>query len=270
MVDVWAGENRANRALENGKIHLSSKLTGTLLRPFSGAFNHLLPQRCPLCRQFCLETGLCAECWKGLVFISSPACNCCGRPLPHATPDNLCGACLETPPPVAKIRACFVYNDVSRQLILNFKHGDGLHLTPLLARVLATDFRQILGPDHLVIPAPLHPRRYLKRRYNQSAELARALCTKVQKAAGHKIFAAEVLTRQKPSPSQARLSKSMRRLNVAGAFHVPLDQRDRLRNRPILLIDDVMTTGATLYEASRTLIKAGSGPTSCLVVARVL
>ena len=135
---------------------------------------------------------------------------------------------------------------------------------------MVTHFEQILCSDHLVIPIPLHPRRYLKRRYNQSAELAHALCTKAQKVADYKIFAVEFLTRQKPSPSQAGLSQSMRRLNVAGAFHVPTGQRARLQDRPVLLIDDVMTTGATIYEASQTLTKAGSGPISCLVMARVL
>jgi predicted amidophosphoribosyltransferase len=79
-------------------------------------------------------------------------------------------------PPLAEIRSCFLYNDRSRQLILKFKHGDALHLTPLFARFLQAPFTALAEPDHLIVPIPLHAKRYLHRRFNQSAELGRLLC----------------------------------------------------------------------------------------------
>ena len=157
-------------------------------------------------------------------------------------------------------------NDRSRQLILKFKHGDALHLNPLFARLLKPHFTALAESDHLIVPIPLHAKRYLHRRFNQSAELARLLCQ--QNETG--IFSLETLKRPKAGPTQAGLSRSQRQRNLAGAFAVPQNQRHRIANRPVLLIDDVMTTGATLYEAARTLHRAGSGPIRGLVLACVL
>ena len=151
-------------------------------------------------------------------------------------------------------------------MIFKFKHGDALHLTPLFAHFLKAPFTTLAEPDHLIVPIPLHAKQYLQRRFNQSAGLTRLLCQ--QNETG--VFAPKELTRAKAGPTQAGLSRSQRQRNLAGAFAVPHDQRDRIANRPVLLIDDVMTTGATLYEAARTRRRAGSGPVHGLVLARVL
>lgn len=233
---------------------------------YNALLDLLLPQQCPLCRRFCFYHGLCADCWQGLVFITLPSCQCCGRPLAYAIGDNLCGSCFAEAPPLAEMRSCLLYNDRSRQLILKFKHGDALHLNPLFARLLKPHFTALAESDHLIVPIPLHAKRYLHRRFNQSAELARLLCQ--QNETG--IFAPETLKRPKAGPTQAGLSRSQRQRNLAGAFAVPQNQRHRIANRPVLLIDDVMTTGVTLYEAARTLHRAGSGPIRGLVLARVL
>lgn len=116
------------------------------------------------------------------------------------------------------------------------------------------------------MPIPPHAKRYLHRQFNQSAELARLLCQ--QNETG--IFASEALTRPKAGPIQPGLSRSQRQRNLAAAFAVPQDQRHRIANRPLLLIDDVITTGAALYEAARNLHRAGNGPVRGLVLARVL
>ena len=94
--------------------------------------DQLLPHQCLLCGKFCVDCGVCAERWAGSRQISTPLCDRCGRPLPHALPDQLCGQCWRTPPPFAAIRAGFVYNVFSRALILRFRHADGLYLTPVL------------------------------------------------------------------------------------------------------------------------------------------
>ena len=120
--------------------------------------------------------------------------------------------------------------------------------------------------DHLIVPIPFHVKRYLHPRFNQSAELARLLCQQNQTS----IFAPKALTRPKAGPIQAGLSQSQRHCNLAGAFAVPQDQRHRIANQPVLLIDVVMTTGATLCDEARTPHRAGSGPVRGLVLARVL
>ena len=120
--------------------------------------------------------------------------------------------------------------------------------------------------DDLIVPLPLHAKRYLHRRFNQLAKLKRLLCQQNQNC----IFAPKALTRPKAGPTQAGLSGIQRQLNLAGAFAMTQDQRHLIGNRPVLLIDDVMTTGATIYEAAKTPHRAGSGPVRRLVLARVL
>ena len=114
----------------------------------------LLPHQCVLCRQFADTTGLCTTCWDGLTPIAAP----------------LCAGCWTKPPPLAAVRACFHYADSARDLILHYKHSDGLQLTPLLARLGARLFIEFGSSETLAIPALLHRRRYFRRHYNQAAE----------------------------------------------------------------------------------------------------
>jgi ComF family protein len=225
----------------------------------------LLPHQCVLCRQFADTTGLCATCWDGLTPIAAPLCARCGLPLGHTLADPLCASCWTNPPPLIAIRACFHYADSARELILHYKHGDGLQLSPLLARLGARLFVELGSEGALVIPVPLHRRRYFRRRYNQAAEWARYLCHHT----GQGVFVPEMLARRRPTRSQGGLSRHQRQRNIAGAFTVPPAALARLKDRPVLLIDDVLTTGATLHEAARRLTQAGSGPVSALVLARV-
>jgi len=124
----------------------------------------------------------------------------------------------------------------------------------------------LIEADHLIVPLPLHAKRYLHRRFNQPAKLTRLLCQQNQNG----IFAPEALTRPKAGPTQAGLSRSQRQRNLAGVFAMTQDQRHLIGNRPVLLTDDVITTGVTLYEAAKTPHRAGSGPVRGLVLARVL
>jgi len=230
-----------------------------------------LPHRCALCRSFSTDRGLCADCWKGLVIISMPVCELCSRPLPHAMPTALCAGCYAVPPPLAQTRAALVYNDTSRQLLLKFKHGDGLHLTPLLVAFMRQHFLHFAQQNPIIVPIPLHRTRYFSRRYNQAAELARGLFaahldTRMTGAA----FAPEILIRRRANASQAGLNRQQRVRNLAGAFAVPHRETARIQKQPILLVDDVMTTGATLFEAARTMTRAGSGPVYAMVAAKVV
>ena len=228
--------------------------------------NLVLPHQCVVCRNFAESTGLCARCWRGLSAIAAPVCRRCGLPLGHTLSEPICASCFTAPPPLAAIRAALHYNDSSRKLILAFKHGDALQLTPFLSALIARDFTVLCGDDPLVVPVPLHGRRYLKRRYNQSAELARQLC----RTTGAGQFAPTVLIRRRATESQGGLSRHQRRRNLAGAFAVPEAERRGLAGRQVILVDDVMTTGATLFEAARCLARSGSGDVSALVLARVV
>ncbi|MEK9936082.1 MAG: double zinc ribbon domain-containing protein, partial [Rhodobiaceae bacterium] len=193
----------------------------------------LVPHQCVRCRQFADPTGLCAACWEGLTPISAPLCARCGLPLGHTLADPLCAGCWTNP--------------------------------PLLARLGARLFIELASDSPLVIPVPLHRRRYFRRRYNQAAEWARHLCHHT----GQGDFAPNLLVRQRATRSQGGLSRHQRQRNIAGAFAVPPEAVPRIDGRPVLLIDDVLTTGATLHEAARHLAAAGSGPVSALVLARV-
>lgn len=224
----------------------------------------LLPLLCPDCRAPLAGAGLCGQCWSGLQAIEEPLCRCCGRGLPHQLPDNLCLACHLNPPPLGRIRAGYLYNDASRRLLLPFKHGDRLDLGPVLAQLLAAAFGRLAEPGMLVLPVPLHRTRYFKRRYNQSAELARLLCAS---PAGRGLRPAPgLLRRVRATRQMGGLGPAARQRNVKNAFAL---SRPLIAGQPILLIDDVMTTGATLHEAARCLKKAGAGQVDALVFARV-
>lgn len=244
-------------------------LTGTIGRTLTsvgrGLADLMLPHQCVLCRRFAETTGLCAACWDGLAPIAAPICARCGLPLGHTLADPLCAACWAKPPKLAAIRGCFHYGGSVRDLVLAFKHGDRLQLTPFLTGLMTRLFLSLAQDDPLVVPVPLHRRRFYRRRYNQAAELARHLCA----TAGCGLFAPQSLVRRRATRSQGGLSRSQRRRNVAGAFAVPPAAITHLQGRPVLLVDDVMTTGATLTEAATRLQAAGSGAVSALVLARV-
>ena len=241
-------------------------MMGQLYRAGAKLANMAVPHQCVMCRRFAEATGLCASCWNGLAPIAAPICRRCGLPLGHTLSDPICAGCFADPPPLATIRAGLRYNDSSRKLILAFKHGDALQLAPFLAALLARDFIALADADTMVLPVPLHSRRFFRRRYNQSAELARRLCHTT--GIGH--YAPHLLVRRRPTASQGGLSRTQRRRNLAGAFAVPEAERAGLAGRRVLLLDDVMTTGATLFEAARCLSRAGGGDVSALVLARVV
>lgn len=184
-----------------------------MLHPvFARLANAVLPHQCLLCRQFAETAGLCGTCWTGLKPISAPMCDICGRPLPHQLPQGRCGHCWLRPPPLERMRAWCLYNDTSRDLILKFKHGGGLFLTPFFAAMMTGLCRELLTPDTLIIPVPLHRWRYLKRRYNQSAELARALAGRhdPQQFAPDSFVSAQKDTqsgRTEPAPTPAKSGK---------------------------------------------------------------
>src|SRR5471032_948554 len=224
----------------------------------------LFPPLCIGCRAQVGEAGFCASCWSGITFLDGPGCACCGLPFPVALEgENVCAACLARPPAFDSARAIFVCDQTSRGAVLALKHADRLELVPGFARWLSRIGRAVLEDSDLVVPVPLHPLRLWRRRYNQAAELARRL------ARDGKLSYATALARSRPTPSQgAMASAKARRRNVLGAFKVP--DPARVAGRRVLLVDDVLTTGATAEACARALKRAGAKRVHVLALARVV
>jgi ComF family protein len=231
-----------------------------------GALDLLFPPLCLSCRApVGSEGGFCAACWGALIFLDGPACACCGTPFPvDPGAGSLCAACLAKPPAFSRARAIVAYDAESRGAILALKHADRLELVPGFARWLGRVGAPLLAEADLIVPVPLHPSRLWLRRYNQSAELARRLARDWGRA-----YDPLALIRSRRTPSQGVMpSARARRKNVLSAFRVP--QPERVRGRRILLVDDVLTTGATAQACARALKRAGAADITVLTLARVV
>lgn len=224
----------------------------------------VLPPRCLACGTPVAAAGaLCGACWGTMTFLTPPWCACCGLPFDHHGAGALCGACLARPPDFNRARAALRYDDASRRLVLAFKHADRLDAAPAYGRWLAAAGAELLDGADLLVPVPLHRQRLLRRRYNQAAELARAL----GRLSGVPV-APDLLVRHRPTPSQGHLSAGARRDNVRGAFRV--GRAGALDGARLVLIDDVLTTGATVGACARVLRRQGARSVDVLTLARVV
>ncbi len=241
------------------------------LRPLanSGRFllDAILPLRCFGCGTVVpAQSSLCAGCWSGLTFLGEPCCASCGLPFPFDHGANaLCAACMREAPLFDSARAALLYDEAIRPLILAFKHGDRTEAARPFARWMQMAGWSFLKQADLILPVPLHRRRLFHRRYNQSALLAQALACESGLALG-----LDLLRRVRATPSQGRRSRQARQRNVAGAFALAPGVAGQLQDRRLLLIDDVMTSGATLDEASKVLRRAKPKKILVLTLARVL
>jgi len=234
----------------------------------SGILDFLFPPLCLGCREHVGTSGsLCAGCWSKISFIDGPCCSSCG--LPFETPvfeGTRCGACHANPPDFDSARAVMRYDEASKGPILAFKHADRLEWVPVFARWLARTGAAYIADCNLIVPVPLHPGRLWSRRYNQAAELGRALS-----GIAHKPFRPEVLVRARRTVSQGEMpSASARRRNVEGAFRVPAAAQPMVSGAVVLLVDDVLTTGATVNACARALKRAGAAKLLVLALARVV
>lgn len=239
---------------------------------FGKILNIFIPPRCVNCGENVIANHqLCAACWREITFITEPFCKTCGQPLdwevPVSNSDNQCMSCYGHPPVYTQARSSVVYNEAAKKLLLRFKHGDATHLAFIFAQWLKQSAESFSTQADYLIPVPLHWTRLLQRRYNQSALLAMSLL----KVTDHKLtYAPYMLRRRRRTPSQGHKTTRQRYENVKQAFVVPNRYRTNLKGKRVLLIDDVMTTGATLQECSRTLKQAGCKAVVILTVARVL
>ena len=232
----------------------------------TGLLDLIFPPLCIACGEpLGAGRGFCAACWGGITFLDGPACACCGLPFafdPGA--DTRCGACLSQPPAFDRARALFAYDEKSKGPILALKHADRLDLVPVFAQWLARSGHRLLAEADLIVPVPLHRLRLWQRRYNQAAELARQLASQSGKA-----LAADMLVRIRATESQgAMASAKARRRNAKGAFRVC--DGARVTGRNVLLVDDVLTTGATAAACAQALKQAGAARVEVLALARVV
>lgn len=226
-----------------------------------------LPPQCLACRATIDRQGaLCAACWESVDFLASPCCGICGHPFEFDPGEGaLCAACLDRRPAYGRARAVLRYAPPARDLVLGFKYGDQTYAAPAFGRWLARAGRELLAEADVLVPVPLHWTRLFQRRFNQSILIARALARESGLP-----MAADLLMRLRRTPPQGRLSPAARRRNVQGAFAVRSGREESVAGRKVLLIDDVMTTGATIEACAEALFEAGAAGVDALTLARVV
>ncbi len=243
-----------------------ARFTGRLRAIAGRALNVALPPLCPACRQLVREGGLCASCWSKLSFITRPYCERLGIPFAYDPgPGVVSMQALADPPAYRRARAAVRYDEIGRTLVHALKYGDRLELAPLMGGLMARAGQELFADADALVPVPLHWRRLWMRRFNQSALLAKA----ISRLAGIPV-AEGALKRVKATAQQVGLSKAERAQNLQGAFCVPPAGKALVAGRRLVLVDDVLTSGATADSAARTLLRAGAADVDVLVFARVV
>ncbi len=236
-------------------------------RAWLGLVDFLTPPKCLSCHEALGEgASLCPDCWTKLNFIEAPVCDVLGTPFSYDPGAGaISPAALAEPPPWSRARAAVAYDENSRKLVHALKYGDRMEAGIFMAAQMARGGRSLLADAHVIVPVPLHRWRLWQRRFNQAAFLAQQL----SKSAGVPLEF-DALRRAKYSRSQVGLKAGERRKNVSRAFTVPPEAIAIIAGRRVLLVDDVMTTGATAASCATVLKKAGAAHVDVLTFALVL
>lgn len=231
----------------------------------------LLPPRCLGCAAEVSAQGtLCADCFRRLQPVTEPFCARCGVPFAHDGQGErggaglVCGRCAARPPTFRRARGAFRYDEGAKRLILPFKHADRTEFATPLARQMARAGAALVADAEVIAPVPAHWRRLVARRYDQAALLARALGRITDRP-----VLPDLLARCRPTPPLGEKGAAERAASVEGAFRVSPRGATRIAGRTVLLVDDVMTSGATAEACARALIEAGAGAVDVLAAARV-
>ena len=252
---------------------ISTILRGTL-SACRGAWHHAarmaldiaLPTLCVACREPVNGEGVCANCWAKLSFIAPPLCPRLGIPFVYDPgPGLLSMEAISDPPAYGRARAAVRYDDVARTLVHALKYQDRTDLAPAMGRWMARAGRELIEQSDALIPVPLHWRRGWSRRFNQSGALARV----IERQTGVKLLS-EVLRRVRPTLQQIGLSRPQRASNVQGAFKVAGERQSEIQGRRVVLVDEVLTSGATVDACARALLRAKAASVDVLVFARVV
>jgi ComF family protein len=236
-----------------------------VLRVGRAVVDGVLPPRCLACGEIVGEPdSLCGRCWAGITFFAPPWCACCGAPFAHPIGEEaLCAECARESHSWDRARAVLRYDKNSRGLVLGLKHGDRTHSAGAFGRWMHRVAGEIMGDADLLVPVPLHWTRLFQRRYNQAALLAQAI-----RAAGGPEIAADWLVRRRRTPSQGHLGPRARERNVRGAFAIRKGRS--FAGKRVVIIDDVMTTGATVEECARVLKRGKAVFVGVMILARAL
>ena len=246
---------------------LKTTINQSRFKPLAWLSDRLVPPACPVClKPVAGDEGLCATCWQDIQFISGPVCRRTGLPMPIDLGDETISPLVRAqPPPYDMARAVFAYKNSGAALIKRMKFGDRPELAQLLARLIYTRLPHMLPRHALLLPVPLHRRRLLWRRFNQSSEICRHLA----KLSGQSM-APEAVARIRPTPQEIGLTRAGRKRNLRGAFAVSQNQKHRLKGRAVVIVDDVLTTGATVEAMARILRRAGAAPIYVVTAGRVV
>lgn len=232
------------------------------------ALTVLFPGQCVACGALLEDVhALCAACWADTPFIEGLACDQCGQPLLGESVGErpLCDDCMAWPRPWHRGRAALAYGGRARSMILALKHGDRPDIAKPAARWMAPHAVDLLPDGGVIVPVPLHWTRLLRRRYNQAALLARTLAG----ITGH-VALCDGLARRRRTGSQENRSRHERAQNVAGSMAVLPARKSQVEGRAVLVVDDVLTSGATFAEATSALLASGAASVSVLALARVV
>src|ERR1043165_10232902 len=252
---------------------ITSHLRGAL-SACRDAFAHLpklaldiaLPTLCVSCREPVDGEGVCAACWAKLSFIAPPFCPRLGIPFVYDPgPELLSMEAIANPPAYQRARAAVRYDDVARTLVHALKYQDRTDLAPAMGRWMGAAGEELLREADVLVPVPLHWRRGWTRRYNQSGALAHV----IGKHSGVPVVR-EALRRIRPTRQQIGLSRPQRTANVQGAFRVLPERSHQIAGRRVVLVDDVLTSGATTDACARALLRARAAQVDVLVFARVV
>ncbi len=237
-----------------------------MVKLFNQFLNFVFPPTCPICGDAVESDGtLCAKCWAGFNWISNPKCFKCGYPFPadlDLGPHPMCPHCAAGENDLDFIRSACVYDDFSKNIMLPFKHASNLKYQTIMSRAMINALRDLNLDIDVVIPVPLARRRLFKRGYNQATLLARPIAKHF-----NAVLDVDSISR-KYKPDMGHKNAKQRRENVRGVFKVL--NPDKLKGKKILLVDDVMTSGATFYELNRILRKAGVSAVYAVSFCRVV
>jgi len=259
-------ETSPSRSIATGLRHARRAVHGACRQAARLALDIALPRLCISCREPVDGDGVCAACWSKLSFIAPPYCPRLGIPFIYDPgPDLLSMEAIAAPPAYTRARAAVRYDEVAATLVHALKYQDRTDLAPPMGRWMARAGRELLAEADMLVPVPLHWRRSWSRRYNQSGALAQVIAG----ASGVKLRG-DLLRRIRATEHQVGLSRPQRASNVQGAFKVAGEAQSEVQGRRVILVDDVLTSGATVDACARALLRAQAAQVDVLVFARVV